>query len=186
MSSQDPPGDDTDDGPISRRNLIRLLVGLGLGIPIAVEARTVLGILDQQFLGGETHDGTANASPDTVAVGDELLPKTTPVERLTMMVVEARDSDWTFHLEADVENTGDRPYEFRLGTVYTTNGVGTGGTTTGSLDPGETTTLTAEWSVPEGGKPNAVDAIGITNPDGDAARVSARVHLGNVPVDRQL
>jgi hypothetical protein len=185
-SGPDSDADQAPAGPISRRTLIRLLIGLGIGIPIAVESRTLLGIIDQQFFGGETGDGDdGDADGEGVTVGDELLPETAPVERLTAATVFARDGDWRFVLEADVTNTTDRPYEFQLGTVETTGGTGTGGTTTGIIDPGANTSLVAEWSIPEGGKPLAVTAVGILDPDGDAERVSERVPLGNVPVQRE-
>lgn len=177
--------DDEDGAPISRRNLIRLLVVVGLGIPIAVEARTLIGLIDQQFFGGERHENPDNDTRDTVGVGDEFLPETEATERITKMVVNAGDAGWTFHFEATVENTTGRPYELRLGTVHTTDGTGTGGTTTGTLNPGETTDLTAEWSIPEGSKPTAIETTAITDPEGDAETIETRIELGNVPVDRQ-
>lgn len=184
MVARDSDSEASTTGPVSRRTLIRLLVGSAIGIPIAVESRTLLGMLDQHFLGGERHEGTAAASPNEVSVGDELLPETDPVERVTRTVVNARDNEWRFVLEAEVENTAAVPYEFRLGAVETSNGPGTGGTTTGAIEPGETTPLVAEWSIPEGGKPSAVQATGILDPHGEPEEVSARVALGNVPVER--
>jgi len=169
---------------VSRRTFIRGLVVATIGIPVAVESRTLIGLVDQHFLGGETHDGTAAASPDSVGVGDELLPGTAPTDRLASLVVEARDAGWTFVATVDVENTTDAPYELRVTGVETTSGSVDAGDTTGTLAPGTSTTLTSSTAIPRGSSPTAIEVVGITDPRGDAGRTVATVPLGNVPVKR--
>lgn len=184
----DDPGTDVDtqaeaDG-ISRRTLIRLLVGGAIGIPIAVEGRTFLGLIDQHFLGGETHD-SSSSDERTVAVGDELLPETTPAEKVTRMVVTAPDDTWTFHLDVAVENTGDTQYEFRVEEVATTGGTVTGSETTGRLNPGESSTIEGTWTIPEGSTPTDLAVTGLSGEPEDQETVERDISLGNVPVKRR-
>lgn len=171
-------------GGISRRTLIRLLVGGAIGIPIAVEGRTFIGLIDQHFFGGETHDDTSS-DERTVAVGDELLPETSPVEEITRMVVTAPDDTWTFHLDVLVENTGDVPFEFRVDTVTTTSGSVSGSETTGRLPPGDSTTLEAVWTIPEGSTPTELSVTGLIGEQENQETVERAVALGNVPVKRR-
>lgn len=180
-------GDDSDTiAGFSRRTVVRGLVGAALGIPLAVEARTLLGMLDQQFLGGADHgEGTAAASPSTVGVGDQLLPGTTAIETLASAVVEVRDAGWTFVCEVTVENTTDSPYEFRIEAVRTTGGTVDAGVTTGRLNPGATTTLRADLSIPAGSSPTALSVTAHTGTGATEETVTERVALGNVPVKRR-
>ena len=175
----------TKFGGISRRSLIRLLVGSAIGIPVAVEGRTLIGLLDKHFFGGETHDRSPSDGAASVGVGDELLPATTPIERVSRLLVDAPDQTWTFRLDVAVENTGDSPYEFLVGGVTTTSKSVEGSTTTGSLDPGEETLLSAEWPIPEGSTPTALEVTGIIGASGADETVSRDVTLGNVPVKRR-
>lgn len=184
----DDPGTDVEpqaeaDG-ISRRTLIRLLVGSAIGIPIAIEGRTIIGLIDQHFFGGETHD-EPSSDERTVDVGDELLPETTPVEEVTRMLVTAPDDTWTFHLDVAVENTGDEPYEFQIEEVTTTSGTTTGSETTDRIDPGESTTIEATWTIPEGSTPTDLAVTGLSGVLDDQETVERDVSLGNVPVKRR-
>lgn len=170
----------------SRRWLVRLLVGLGLGIPIALEATTFLGLIRRSLLGED--DGTPSPTPEgrLVGIGDELLPATGPVETMTDAAIEGSSGDaWSLRVVVDVENTGDSPYAFRLGEVTTASGDAvSGGGATGEIPPGETVTLRASWSLPAGSTPETMVVQGLTYPEGGTvARVREVVRLRNVPVE---
>lgn len=178
----------SDDGSrISKRTLIRLLVGFGIGIPILVEALTFLGLLEQQFGGGDD-DGTATSTPDSdsaVGVGDDLLPETDRSETLASAVLREDDGDrWPLSLTVEVRNTGDTDYEFQLLGVHLDDDRTVGGrTSTDRLAPGDRRTITAERSIPAGATPRAVDVVALVYSDDDAVEtIERRVELAKIPV----
>lgn len=178
VDSPPEPGDDSEE-TISRRTLIRILVGLGIGIPVVVEGLTLLGLVGDQF-GGDGSDGTdtATAADNGVGVGDELLPGTAPTE--TVVEGYVTGDDWTFTLVVTVDNGSDRTYELRLGAVTTEDGDRVdGGRGTGSIEPGESASVTGQWSLPEGSTPESVDVVAVA---GDATEVERQVRLGKFPV----
>ena len=191
------PRADSDDTPggISKRTLIRLLVGFGIGIPLLIEGITFLGLLDQQFggdEGGDTGSGpTATDTPDTpdtpdsaVGVGDDLLPETERSETLASAVLREVGGDrWPFSLTVDVHNAGDTAYEFQLLSVHLGDGrTVSGRTSTDRLAPGETRTITGEWSIPAGSTPRAVDVVALVYGDDSVETVERRVDLAKIPV----
>ena len=182
---------DTDeDDDVTRRWLIRALVGLGFGIPIAIEGATLLGMLDSQLFGGGggESDGDETAGPATptepvVAVGDELLPGTAPAETLTDAAVVAGEDGRRFEVTVAVENTGERAYELRLGVVRTADGTRVdGGASTDSLEPGASTALTATYDLPDGETPATLSVVGAESV-GTGERITQRtVRFEDVPV----
>lgn len=172
------PSDAADaDGGLSKRTLIRLLVGFGIGIPILVEGVTFLGLLEQQFGSDEEgeSDATATDTADSgVAIGDDLLPETVRSETLASAVLrEAGGDRWPLSLTVEVENTGDTGYEFQLLSLHLDDGRTVGGrTSTDRLSPGERRVITAEWSIPAGSTPAAVDVVALVYPDSEEPRSS--------------
>lgn len=193
-SGVDPDAGSTDESPdvegLDRRTLIRLLVGLGIGLPIAIEAATFLGLLSREFGGGGedesgTEAGTATPTPRRVGVGDELLPETAPVERVTDMTLRSAEGRWRFAMTVEVRNDLDTAYEFRLGSVATGGGRAVeGGASTGTMAAGETATITGRWDLPEGEAPDTVGVSAVVAVVGAETprEVSARVPLERVAV----
>jgi hypothetical protein len=187
--STDSDGDDTPGG-ISKRTLIRLLVGFGIGIPILIEGITFLGLLDQQFGGGSEDADTGTTATETstpgVAVGDDLLPETDRSETLASAVLREVSGDrWPLTLTAEVTNSGDTDYEFQFLSIHLNDGRTVGGrTSTDRLAPGERQAITGEWSIPAGSTPRAVEVVALVYPDGEGSveTIERRVELGNIPV----
>jgi hypothetical protein len=188
--SADSDGDDTPGG-ISKRTLIRLLVGFGIGIPILIEGITFLGLLDQQFGGGgdgeDDTEATATETPTPgVSVGDDLLPETGRSETLASAVLREVGGDrWPLTLTVEVTNSGDTDYEFQLLSLHLDDGrTVSGRTSTDRLAPGEQRAITGEWSIPAGSTPRAVEVVALVYPDGEGAveTIERRVELGNIPV----
>jgi archaellum component FlaF (FlaF/FlaG flagellin family) len=198
-SDAEPPDERTpptdDDGGLSKRTLIRLLVGFGIGIPILIEALTFLGLLRQQ-LGGGDGDGTDGTATETtasgtdtggVSVGDDLLPATDRSERLVSAVLrqESGSDSWPLSLTVEVTNDGTTDYEFQLLAVHLGDGETVGGrVSTDRLAPGESRTVTGEWSIPAGSTPRAVEVVALIYPDGEGSveTVERRVELAKIPV----
>lgn len=170
---------------MERRTAVRLLVGLGIGIPVAIEGATFLGLVRQQVGGdGGDSNGSATPEPRSAGVGDDLLTTTPQVERVERLVVEAGD-ERTFVLSVAVENTGEVPYQLRLGPVGLDDGTQVSGSrSTERIAAGESETLRATWTVPSGATPTAVTAVGVTDPGGRSQVVRESVRLGKVPIQR--
>lgn len=186
-SDETAPSADADDTPggISKRTLIRLLVGFGIGTPLVVEGLTFLGLLEQQFGDGGDAESTATATDTAdsgVAVGDDLLPETDRSETLASAVLRETGGDrWPLSLTVEVQNSGDTDYEFQLLTLHLDDGRTVGGrSSTDRLDPGERRVITAEWSIPAGSTPRAVDVVALVYPaDGGHSPSGNRTRTGD-------
>lgn len=174
-------GDDERPGGISRRTLIRLLVGLGIGIPLLVEALTLLGLVGSQLGDGPTTETeTPTPAGRRVGVGDELLPETAPTETVSEAAIASQD--WTLTIAVEVENGSEQIYDVRLGTVTTADGERIeGGGGSPPLQPGESATVIGTWDLPEASRPVAVDVVAVSR-NGTVTTVDETVRLGKIPV----
>ncbi|WP_152042184.1 hypothetical protein [Salinigranum salinum] len=172
-----------------RRTIIRLLVGLGIGIPILVELATFVGLVEQSLLGDDRNDGGGGESGDTtttagsggVGVGDELLPDTPQRETLSVASFRAATDQWVLTLAASVENTASEPYTVQFGPVTTERGrtvEGTGRAVT--VAAGDTAQITGTWQLPPGDRPASVV---VRTGAGDAVTTDHTVDLGRIPVE---
>lgn len=175
-----------------RRTVIRLLVGLGIGIPVLVELATFVGLVEQSLLGGTDEaepdgaDGTdgsddTDSTDEAVGVGDELLPATEQTETLTVASFRAGADSWVLTLVASVENIGTEPYVVQFGTVTTESGrrvEGAGRAVT--VAPGEMAQVTGTWQLPPGNRPASVVVRTGTDPDDLTAH---EVELARIPVE---
>lgn len=169
---------------MKRRNLVRLLIGLGIGIPILVEGLTFLGLIESHIFGGrDGHDRSTPTPGRRVGVGDELLPDTPQPETVREMLILAADEPWQFTMSVAVENTGDVPYELRLGEVTLSDGSTVqGGGSTGRVSPGDAGTAAAQWSIPAGSTPQSVVATGSAYGADTPSITSEVIRLSKVPV----
>jgi hypothetical protein len=185
--TQSPGTEHADGDGVSRRWLIRGVVGLGVGIPVAVESVTLFSLVESKLLGGGSEDADAAATTtdrEPTPVGGELLPATAPADTLAAASVQVSGSTWVFELTAEVENTSDTPYELQLGAVTTRGGDTVAGqATTGRIDPGDTGRVTTTWELSDGETPASVAVTGVTYTDDGPEREPREVPLGNVPVE---
>lgn len=171
---------------MERRTLIRLLVGLGIGVPVAIEVATFLGLFGSRVLDGEDGAGgtptevpTTTPPADAVGVGDELLPATPQTDTVTAAEVRTEDGGRVFVMTVAVENDTGAGYELRLDALSTRAGTTvTGGGRSEVVAPGESATVTGRWELPPGERPGAVIAVAtLFRADGDRETVTRRVPL---------
>ncbi|AGN00667.1 hypothetical protein L593_03580 [Salinarchaeum sp. Harcht-Bsk1] len=172
---------------VNRRWLIRLLVALGIGIPILVEGATLLRMLRSFLLGGGGGGGNESDSggdPDTaVEIGDEILPETPPPEILRRAVVVSGENVWEFQARIRVENTGEDPYTFRVSALRTDEGKRIADpVATERLAPGEPQTLDHTWRMPAGERPASFEVLASTETATGTERVERTVELGSFPL----
>jgi hypothetical protein len=173
-----------------RRTIIRLLVGLGIGIPILVELATFVGLVEQSLLGDDRNDGsggesggntTTTAGSGGVGVGDELLPDTPQRETLSVASFRAATDQWVLTLAASVENTSSEPYTVQFGPVTTEGGRTVEGTSRAvTVAAGEAAQVTGTWQLPPGSRPASVV---VRTGTGDAVTTDHTVDLGRIPVE---
>jgi len=160
--------EDVDPPEVS---MVRVLLVLAIGLPIAIEVVTFGGFIGHYVGGG---DGGVAATPtstpgvDDATVGDEILPETAATERLEGATVSDGDNTTQFVLTVTVADPpGD--YELRFGAVTTRAGrtVGGSGATTGSLDAGEDGLVTGTWQLPRGDRPATLSVTVTSAPGND-------------------
>ncbi|MDS0280903.1 hypothetical protein [Haloarcula onubensis] len=174
--------EDVDPPEVS---MVRVLLVLAIGLPIAIEVVTFGGLVGH-YVGGGQGAATPTATPevDGAAVGDEILPETTATERVTEATVVAREDSWRFVLTVNVTDAADG-YELRLDSVTTRDGrtVDGSGATTGALSPGQSGAVTGTWRLPAGQRPDTLRATVVTTPaNGTASARGYTVEIGDVPV----
>lgn len=159
---------------MERRTFIRALIGVSIGIPIAVEGITFSTLFYERLVGSEQSDRDGSG----VGVGDELLAASSPTDTITEMnLTAASESEWTFTLSVAVENTAEDPYRLKIGPVSLGDGSTVGETvSSGTLDPGASTTVTGEWTVPSNA---VVDGIWVGGKTGSTSKTEL-VHLEHV------
>ncbi|WP_267641031.1 hypothetical protein [Haloarchaeobius amylolyticus] len=141
---------------MERRTLIRLLVVIGIGIPLIIEGATFFGLVSNQLLGGE--EPADEREP--VGIGDEVVPTTEQTERLTDAHFETVDGERRLVVEVTVRNTGNDPYELRVDAVTLSDGTTlSANASTGRLSRNETATVSASWAV---GPDATVDSLNVT------------------------
>lgn len=176
-------------GAVRRRWLLRLLVGLGIGLPVLIEARTFIGLVRVHLLGQEPDGGNTAGTPTptaepSVGVGDELLEGTEPTETVREARVKVLDSGWRFELSVAVENTTDVPYELRLGDVRTEAGETVDGdASTGQIPPGESAVVEEAWLLTSGSRPETLEVTALSYAEEGVDLTEGTVRLGRVPAE---
>jgi len=182
MSSAGDGTADDDQNGTRRRTLIRILIGIGIGIPILIEGATFLGLVGQQLAGDDREDGsetTRTPEAERVGTGDELLPETPATDTMAAATLLAREEVWKLSITAQIENTTEQSYQFEFGAIHLMGEETVdGGGASDPLAPGESTTVTGRWDLPPGSTPLAVDVTGIVGGE----RTSKTVPLEKIPV----
>lgn len=168
---------------MERRTLIRLLIVVGIGVPILIEAATFAGLFGSHVVGDggatETETPRPTPGPDAVRVGDELLPATPQTDTVTGASVGTVDGERTFVLTVEVENDAETGYELRLDALTTDAGTTvTGGGRSEQIPPGANETVTGRWTLPRGEDPAVIIVVAtLTEADGSRETVTRRVEV---------
>jgi hypothetical protein len=182
-----PSVDEAEDDEMDRRRLIMWVLAIAFAVPLVVEGLTFAGFMGSLFGGpGGTptpsEAGTATPAADLVEGGD-LLGETDRTERVSTVTLRSGDDGWTLTATVRVENTGDLPYELRLGAVTTDGGRRIeGSASTGRLNPGESATVSAQWRLPAGDRPSTLAVTAVEYDDGEQVIVDREARVGRVPV----
>jgi hypothetical protein len=150
-------------------SMVRVLLILAIGLPIAIEVVTFGGFIGHYFGGGGGPAATPTPTVESGAtVGDEILLATGATERLEGATLTEADNATRFVLTVTVTNPpGD--YELRLGAVTTRAGrtVEGSGATTGSLAAGQDGLVTGTWPLPGDDRPDTLAVTVVSAPGND-------------------
>jgi len=180
---------DDVDGP-EQKTLLRLLIIVGIGLPILIEVVTFGSMMGHHLLGdtgGEAVPETPTAEPAGAGVGDPILESADVSARIDTASVVTADEGWRFTLTVNVTNTGSDPAAVRLDSVTTRNGETIeGAASTGQLSAEGTDDVTKSWLLPPGERPDAVSVTVLMYPDGGAVQSTQyTVTLGDIPVSNR-
>ncbi|MEF8851780.1 MAG: hypothetical protein V5A44_01015 [Haloarculaceae archaeon] len=181
----DADGEGDDDDAARRRRLIKYVLIIAFAVPLVVEGATLVGLVGSYVGDDATAAPTPTPTPDeAITEGSQLLSETERDERVTTTSLRSSGDGWTLVVSVRVENTGDLPYELRLGSVTTSGGrTVEGSATTGRVVPGESATVSAQWSLPAGDRPDTVAVTAVEYDDGERVLVDREVRVGRVPVE---
>lgn len=172
-------------GPPTSKRLVQVLILIGLGIPILIEAATLVRLIGGHLGGDEDGRSTGNDTADVVMVdeGDELLPATAAPEIIARASVRAQLDAWYFVIEVDVQNPAAHSYELTLRDVETRGGRMIDASHTQRWPPGDSARMRAEWELPEGDRPVSMYVSGRLLGAADSTqRAARRVHFDHIPV----
>lgn len=180
-----------DETGLSRGTLIRLIIVIGIGIPIVIEAVTFASLIDTKLLGnddpGDSAAATATPVEERVGVGEELLAETDATETVSEATLVAAEDGWSFTYAVTVDNGGDGRHQLQIQSVETEAGSTVEDVHSTSVPPGESRTLTGTWRLPSGERPASLQVVAITEqPGNDTDRTVQRtVPIEPVPVQGQ-
>jgi len=174
-----------EDEEMNRRRLIMYVLAIAFVVPLVVEGITFIGLV-ASYVGGPGGTAAPSATPTPAAAvveGGDLLDDTDRTERVSTVTLRSGSDGWTLTVTVQVENTGDLPYELRLGAVTTDGGRRiAGSTSSGRLNPGGSATVSAQWDLPAGDRPSTLAVTAVEFDDGEQILVDREVRVGSVPV----
>jgi hypothetical protein len=154
---------------MERRNFIRALIAVAIGVPIAVEGATFSKLFYERLVGS----GGQSESEGGVDVGGELLPGSPAADTIAEMSMEATsETEWRFRLVVEIENTAQEPYRLKLGPLSLADDSTVGETiSSGDIPPGKTATMNGEWTLSSGSIVEGIWAGGKTGSESVTERV---------------
>ncbi|MFB6186478.1 MAG: hypothetical protein ABEI86_06380 [Halobacteriaceae archaeon] len=172
-----------DETTESRRWWLKFLIGFTIGIPIAIEGLTALGMLSASLFGNNKQTDTPTSTRRFVGIGDEVLPSTPQSEILREAGIYITDSDWLCQITIEVRNSHPRPYSFTIGNLVTSDGtIIEGGKQTGQIQSGSTDKITLTWDLPKGETPKAIYVTATIYDSQNPQVINKLVYLEDIPV----
>ncbi len=168
----------------SRKNLLRILVILGIGIPLLLELFTLFKL----FTGEEKH-GEIKITEDVkmVTAGDQVIPVTPPVIVLEYARILASPEEFIFEIELELEDIPGKRFVLELedlklksGQTIKTTKRKTWRVSDNSKNEGEFET---NWSIPPGDTPEGLKLKTVIYTDKDEKKeMEHNVIFGKIPV----
>ena len=177
------------DGP-EQKTLLRLLIIVGIGLPILIEVVTFGSMMGHHLTGDAGSEAVAETpTPEQAGagVGDPIIEPSAVSARIESASVVTADEGWRFTIAVNVTNTGSDTASVRLDSVTTRGGETIdGAASTGQLSAGQTGDVAKSWLLPPGERPDTVSVTVSVYPDGAATQSTQyTVALGDIPVSNR-
>lgn len=165
------------------KRLVRILLIIGIGIPVLIEAATLFRLIGGHMGEDDGPDAAAQTTETYVAEGDELLPETPPAERISTLTIEPESEAWVFKMAVDVANPTEAPYMLQLSEVQVQDGQVFQKTASQRWAPGDSSAMQIEWALPAGSVPSGLSAEARWYIGTDSTRTLSRtIQFGKIPV----
>ena len=170
---------------ISTKTLVRILIAIGIGIPILVELFTVFELFNIHLFSGDEAEHHEEVPIHRVIEGSRILPGDLPVLTLEHARVWAEPNKWIFEMEMEMDDSPAHPFELTFNHLVTT----------GERMIDEPQTIRWEdkgqdddeydvkWSIPPGETPLSLTVVlkSIISQD-STKEVTREVKFGKIPV----
>ncbi len=167
----------------SSKRLVRILLIIGIGIPVLIEAATLFRLIGGHMSEDEAPSSASETTEAYVVEGDELLPETPPAERITALIIEPESESWVFSMDVAVANRTAAPYELQLREVQAEGGQVFEKTASQQWAAGDSAAMEIEWALPAGSVPSSLTAEARWYIGTDSARtVTQAIQFGKIPV----
>lgn len=188
---ENPPDQSEEQSTNSSRNLVRILVILGIGIPVVVELLTLFNLVKVQIWEEEPRvevpAKTSQAEP--LQPGDTLFAEQPPMIVFHEMQISVNAQSWTFILSFKTERVGQSEVPVSIDSLRLHSGrflrdTGSNGLTKQADSSSFETSYT--WSLPSGDLPEVLFLTRLVRAGPDSTyRERQEILLGNIPVRYQ-
>lgn len=177
------------DSPNSTKRLVKILVIVGIGIPVLVELMTLFNLINVQiFEDEEVRERSAPAAEvRQITEGDTLFRDYRSPVAIELMRINVSAQQWRFELELTTPDSVSQEHlRIEMDSMQLNSGrmLAAGGSSVWQLQEERSPPrLHAEWELPNGDIPRTLYISSIQQMPGDSARrVQQQVPLGNIPV----
>ena len=168
----------------SSKRIVRILVIVGIGIPVMIELVTLFGLVTDSM--DDKKAGTAHRqSMEELRVkpGDEFLPATPAKEIIHSAKVSAQKRKWIFDLELQISGQTDGSYQLKLDSLRTRNGTLIPSTFKWEASTATDPIFKTQWKLPPGEQPDALILSAMfSDTTGQVQNISRKVIFDKVPV----
>lgn len=105
---------------ISTKTLVRILIAVGIGIPILIESFTLFELFNIHIFSGEKTEQQEEIPIHRVIEGSQILPGDLPVLTLEHARVWAEPEQWIFEMEMEMDGSPTHPFELTFNQLVTT------------------------------------------------------------------
>ncbi|WP_372638664.1 hypothetical protein [Fodinibius sp.] len=172
----------------STKRLVKVLVIVGIGIPVLVELMTLFNLINVQiFEDEEVRQPEQVAEVRQITEGDTLFRDYGSPITIELMRINVSAQQWQFELGLSLPDSVDRePLDIEVDSMRLNSGKihATGGNSSWNVqEEYRPSRLQAEWELPNGDIPSTLYISSFQQMKNDtASRVQQEVPLGNIPV----
>lgn len=183
---------DNHDSPQSQEDstnrLVKILIAVGIGVPVLIELMTLFNLINVQIFGGGDEEINQKEEPvsevQRFAEGDTLFKDYTSPVLIDEMRAKVSVQQWRFALRLVTLDTWDTVHPLKIDSLQLQSGQVLDIQKTYDWEPKDTErSISDEWILPSGDIPVTLFITSEQPVSGDSSeRVQQEVNLDNIPV----